>query len=54
MKIYIQMKAAGKRKPVLDPVPYELPDHVSTLREFLTELVRMEWNVTMKREKTCR
>ena len=42
MKIYIQMKAAGKRKPVLDPVPYELPDHVSTLREFLTELVRME------------
>lgn len=42
MKIYIQMKAAGKRKPVLDHVPYELPDHVSTLRGLLTELVRIE------------
>lgn len=42
MKIYIQMKAAGKRRPVLDHIPYELPDHVSTLRGFLTELVRIE------------
>lgn len=42
MKIYIQMKAAGKRRPVLDHIPYELPDHVSTLRGLLTELVRIE------------
>ena len=42
MKIYIQMKAAGKRKPVLQHVPYELPEHVSTLRELLKELVRIE------------
>lgn len=42
MKIYIQMKAAGRRKPVLNDVPYELSEQVSTLRDFLTELVRME------------
>lgn len=42
MKIYIQIKAAGKRRPVLERVPYELPDSVSTLRELLTDLVRQE------------
>ena len=42
MEIYIQMKAAGKRRPVLDHIPYELPEHISTLREVLTELVRIE------------
>ena len=42
MKICIQMKAAGKRKPVIDHIPYEIPDTVSTLRELLTELVRTE------------
>lgn len=42
MKIFIQMKAAGKRKPVLNDIPYEIPDHISTLREFLTELVHVE------------
>lgn len=42
MKIYIRMKAVGKRRPVLDHVPYELPDTISTLRDFLTELVRQE------------
>jgi len=36
------MKAAGKRRPVLDHVPYELPDTITTLRDFLTELVRQE------------
>ena len=42
MKIYIRMKAAGKRRPILDHVPYELPDNISTLREFLEELVHQE------------
>lgn len=42
MKIYICMKVVGKRRPVLDHVPYELPDTISTLRDFLTELVRQE------------
>ena len=42
MQIYIQMKAAGKRRPVLNDVPYELPDEVKTLRDFLTALVELE------------
>ena len=42
MKILIQMKAAGRRRPVLEDVPYELPDQISTLRELLTALVEIE------------
>lgn len=42
MNIFIQMKAAGRRKPVIDHVPYEIPDSVSTLRELLTALVQIE------------
>lgn len=42
MQIYIQMKAAGKRRPVLNDVPYELSDEVKTLRDFLTALVELE------------
>lgn len=42
MKIYIQMKAAGRRKPVLDHVPYELPEEIGTLKDFLSALVKME------------
>jgi len=42
MKIYVQVKAAGKRRPVLDRVPYEMPEGISTLRDFLREIVNME------------
>lgn len=42
MKIYMRVKAVGKRRPVLEQIPYELPDTVSTLRELLAELVRQE------------
>ena len=42
MRIYIQMKAVGKRKPVLDNVPYELPEEIGTLRDFLSALVKIE------------
>ena len=42
MKILIQMKAAGRRRPVLEDVPYELPDQISTLRELLTARVEIE------------
>ena len=42
MKIYICVKAAGKRKAVIDKVPYELSEHITTLRDFLTELVHIE------------
>lgn len=42
MKIFVQMKAAGKRKPILSNVPYEVSDSVHTLRDFLTEIVQTE------------
>ena len=42
MKINIQMKTAGKRRPVLENVPYEINDTTKTLRELLTELVNIE------------
>lgn len=42
MTIYINMKAAGKRKAILEQVPYEISEDVTTLRDFLTELVRIE------------
>ena len=42
MKINIQMKAAGKRRPILENVPYEINDTIKTLRELLTELVNIE------------
>lgn len=44
MKIFIRMKSAGKRRPVLDDMLYEIPDTVSTLRELLTALVQTEVN----------
>ena len=42
MKISIPMKAAGNRRPVINPVPYEIPERVATLRGLLTELVYAE------------
>lgn len=42
MQIFVQMKTAGKRKPILSDVPYEISDSVHTLREFLTEIVQTE------------
>lgn len=42
MKVYVRVKALGKRRPVLDNVPREIPENLSSLREFLTEIVRME------------
>ncbi len=42
MKIYVRVKAVGKRHPVLEMVPYRMPNYRLTLREILTELVRQE------------
>ena len=42
MQIYINVKQAGKRRPVLDRKPYRVPDDTATLRAFLTELVCQE------------
>lgn len=42
MKIYVRVKALGKRRPVLDRLEREIPDQPWTLRGFLTEMVRAE------------
>ena len=42
MQIYINMKAAGSRRPVLTKMPYEIPDSVSSVRELLESLVKIE------------
>ena len=42
MRINVRMKMPGKRRPVLGEVSIEISDTVKTLRELLTELVRVE------------
>lgn len=42
MQIYITVKRMGKSKPVLARIPYEIGESISTLRDFLKELVRIE------------
>lgn len=42
MKINVRMKMLGKRRPILGEVPIEINGTVKTLRELLTELVRIE------------
>lgn len=42
MKIYVKMKTAGRRRPILEPIPYNLPDHISNLEELFSAFVRIE------------
>ena len=42
MRLNVRMKMPGKRRPVLGEVSIEISDTVKTLRELLTELVKME------------
>ena len=42
MQIYINMKIAGARKPALAKTPYEIPDSVSSVKELLESLVKIE------------
>lgn len=44
MQIFIRIKAAGKKKDVLQLTPYEINDNISTLRELLTDIVITEVN----------
>ena len=41
MQIFVRVKALGKRKDVLTPIPREIPP-VGSLRELITVLVRQE------------
>ena len=42
MNIYIKLKSAGKRRPILDNAPYSLPDGITTLRQLIEAVVRQE------------
>ena len=42
MNVYIILKSAGKRRPVLDKVPYTLPEGITTLRQLIETVVRQE------------
>ena len=44
MKIYIRIKSAGRRRPVLENVPYEISDNIQNVRDLLTEIVKIEVN----------
>ncbi len=44
MQIFIRIKAASKKKDVLQLTPYEINDSISTLRELLTDIVITEVN----------
>jgi len=42
MDVYIKLKSAGKRRPVLDNTPYTLPDGITSLRQLIETVVRQE------------
>ena len=42
MNVYIKLKSAGKRRPVLDNTPYSLPDGLKSLRQLIEAVVRQE------------
>ena len=42
MRVYIRVKAAGKRRDILRPTPYEIPEHITSLRQLLTAIVESE------------
>jgi len=42
MNVYIKLKSAGKRRPVLNNIPYTLPNGISSLRQLIEAVVRQE------------
>jgi len=42
MEIYINVKALGKRRDILAPTPYTIPDGIDSLRQLLTAIVLQE------------
>ena len=42
MKIYVNIKSLGKKKKALTPMEYEISENISTLKEFLIEMVKIE------------
>lgn len=42
MDVYVRVKAVGKRRDILVPTPYTIPDGISSLRQLLTAVVQEE------------
>lgn len=42
MNIYVKIKSIGKRKDILAPVSYTIPDETASLRQLLTAIVQKE------------
>ena len=42
MQVYVRMKAVGKRRDVLEPSAYRIPDRITSLRQLLTAIVESE------------
>lgn len=42
MDIYVRVKAIGKRKDILAPTTYTIPDGICSLRQLLTAVVQKE------------
>jgi len=42
LNIYIKLKSIGKRRPILENVPYDLPEGISSLRQLIEVIVRQE------------
>ena len=42
MNVFVNLKSAGKRKPILEKTEYTLPDDVSTLRKLIEAIVIQE------------
>ena len=42
MDIYVRVKAIGKRKDILAPTPYTIPDGICSLRQLLIAVVQKE------------
>lgn len=42
MDIYVRVKAIGKRKDILAPTPYTIPDGICSLRQLLSAVVQKE------------
>lgn len=42
MDVYVRVKAVGKRRDILAPTAYTIPDEICSLRQLLTAVVRKE------------
>lgn len=42
MRVYVQIKSAGKRRPILENIPYEISNQIEDVKSLICEIVRIE------------